>query len=212
MRKSLIQQSRPHLECGGRESLNEGSGFLAQCPSSLPPGGPSLERGYFRGNYIGYSEEEKLKIGLFTKVQEFFKGGISDIESQAAQESLFERYSSVSAWQFDSKNDPRTMPTPLHNQIAQPLLSDKLSQEKRLKAEIAQMRELAKIVREGKGTLVCEGPHGRCEVDQKEATLIDVATEKVLRNEPFKSHLYAVHRALCWAVMGMVESRFGEMK
>jgi hypothetical protein len=41
------------------------------------------------------------------------------------------------------------MPTPLHNQIAQPLLSDKLSQEKRLKAEIAQMRELAKIVREG---------------------------------------------------------------
>jgi hypothetical protein len=104
------------------------------------------------------------------------------------------------------------MPTLLHTQISSPHLPNKLSQEKRLKAEIAQMRELAKIVREGKGTLVCEGPHGRCEVDQKEATLFDVATDRVLRNEPFKSHLYAVHRALCWSVMGMVENRFGEMK
>jgi len=74
------------------------------------------------------------------------------------------------------------------------------------------MRELAKIMREGRGMLVCEGPHGRCEVDQKEATPFDVDTDKVLRNEPFKSHLYAVHRALCWSVMGMVENRFGEMQ
>ena len=95
--------------------------------------------------------------------------------------------------------------------IAQPLLADKLSQDKRLKAEIAQMRALAKIVSEGKGTLICEGPHGRCEVDQKEVTLYDVPSDRVLRNEPFKSHLYAVHRALCWSVMGMVENRFGEM-
>jgi hypothetical protein len=100
----------------------------------------------------------------------------------------------------------------LRAQIAAPLLPDKLNQEKRLKAEITQMRELAKIVSEGRGTLICEGPHGRCEVDQKEATLFDVATDRVLRNEPFKSHLYAVHRALCWSVMGMVENRFGEMK
>jgi hypothetical protein len=49
-------------------------------------------------------------------------------------------------------------------------------------------------------------------VDQKEATLLDPATGKVLRNEPFKSHLYAVHRALCWSVVGMVENRFGAMQ
>jgi hypothetical protein len=104
------------------------------------------------------------------------------------------------------------MPTPLHIQISQPLLNDKVSQERRLKAEIAQMRELAGILSEGKGTLICQGDFGRCEVVQKEATLFDMATNKVLRNEPFKSHLYAIHRALCWSVMGMVENRFGEMQ
>jgi hypothetical protein len=100
----------------------------------------------------------------------------------------------------------------LRTKIAHPLLPDKLSQERRLKEEIAQMQELSKIVSASKGKLVCEGPHGRCEVDQKEATLFDLTTNKVLRNEPFKSHLYAVHRALCWSVMGMVENRFGEMQ
>ena len=103
-------------------------------------------------------------------------------------------------------------PSPLHAQIAQPVLDDKVSQEKRLKVEIGLMRELAKILSEGKGTLVCEGPFGRCEVAHKEATLYDPATDRVLRNEPFKSHLYAVHRALCWSVMGMVENRFGAMQ
>jgi hypothetical protein len=100
----------------------------------------------------------------------------------------------------------------LRTQIAQPLLEDKVRQEKRLKVEIGLMRELANIVSEGKGELVCEGSFGRCVVDQKEITLFDRDTERVLRNEPFKSHLYAVHRALCWSVMGMVENRFGEMQ
>jgi hypothetical protein len=104
------------------------------------------------------------------------------------------------------------MPTHLHTQIASPLLADKLNQEKRLKAEIIRMRELAINVRQGKGTLVCEGPHGRCKVDQKDVTLYEQGTDRVIRNEPFKSHLYAVHRALCWSVMGMVENRFGEMQ
>lgn len=100
----------------------------------------------------------------------------------------------------------------LHHQIAQPSLEDKVVQEKRLKTEIAQMRAQASILNEGKGVLTCEGAFGRCEVVQKEATLFDVSTNRVLRNEPFKSHLYAVHRALCWSVMGMVENRFGEMQ
>lgn len=102
--------------------------------------------------------------------------------------------------------------TTLKTQIAQPVLEDKLSQEKRLKEEVALLRQHTTVVSEGKGSLVCEGPFGRCVVDQKEATLLDAATGKVLRNEPFKSHLYAVHRALCWSVMGMVENRFGAMQ
>jgi hypothetical protein len=104
------------------------------------------------------------------------------------------------------------MPNLLQTQISQPLLEDKLRQEKRLKTEIAQMRALAKILSEGKGTLICQGDFGRCEVVQKESTLFDIGTNRVLRNEPFKSHLYAVHRALCWSVMGMVENRFREMQ
>lgn len=108
-------------------------------------------------------------------------------------------------------NTPSTVAL-LQSHIAQPILADKLSQEKRLKTEIALMREHATVVSEGKGALVCEGPFGRCVVEHKEATLFDLTSQKVLRNEPFKSHLYAVHRALCWSVMGMVEDRFGAMQ
>jgi hypothetical protein len=106
------------------------------------------------------------------------------------------------------------MLTWLHLQlrIALPLLADKHSQDKRLKSEIAQMRALARILSEGKGTLVCEGPHGRCEVQQKEATHFDGTTGRVLRHERFNSNLYAIHRALSWSVMGMVENQFGEMQ
>jgi hypothetical protein len=86
---------------------------------------------------------------------------------------------------------------------------DKVSHEKRLKEEIQLIRAHATIVSEKKGHLVCEGAFGRAVVDQKEATLYDPLTNRPVRNEPFKSHLYAVHRALCWSVLGVFENRFG---
>ena len=89
---------------------------------------------------------------------------------------------------------------------------NKVSHEKRLKEEILLLRTHATIVSEKKGHLVCEGAFGRCVVCQKEATLFDLATNKTVRNEPFKSHLYAVHRALCWSVLNVFENRFGDLQ
>jgi hypothetical protein len=86
---------------------------------------------------------------------------------------------------------------------------DKVLHDKRLKEEILLLRVHATIVSERKGYLDCKGGFGRVVVDQKEATLYDLLTNKPVRNEPFKSHLYAVHRALCWSVLGVYQNRFG---
>jgi hypothetical protein len=80
---------------------------------------------------------------------------------------------------------------------------DKLSLEKRLKQEILQMRSLAQQVQAESGHFVCEGAHGRGVAEQKEATLYHPVSHKPIRWVPFKSHLYAVHAALCWAVLGL---------
>ena len=80
---------------------------------------------------------------------------------------------------------------------------DKLSLEKRLKQEILQMRALAQSVEAKPGRFVCAGAHGRAVADQKETTLYKAETQKPIRWVPFKSHLYAVHAALCWAVLGV---------
>jgi hypothetical protein len=53
------------------------------------------------------------------------------------------------------------------------------------------------------GRFVCDGVYGRALADQKEATLYDVVTQKPIRWQPYKSHLIAVHSALCWAVLGI---------
>ena len=100
----------------------------------------------------------------------------------------------------------------LRAQVGMPPLGDKVPHEKRLKEEILLLRALATIVSEHKAHLVCEGPFGRAVADQKEATLFDLVTKKPLRWEPFKSHLYAAHRALCWSVLGVFENRFGELR
>lgn len=89
---------------------------------------------------------------------------------------------------------------------------NKVCHEKRLKEEILLLRSHATVVSEMKGNLVCEGAFGRCVVNQKEVTLYDLATNKTVRNEPFKSHLYAVHRALCWSVLNVFENRFGDLQ
>jgi len=91
----------------------------------------------------------------------------------------------------------------LRAQVRGPLLADKLSEDKRLKAEILLMRGHASMAEGKPGSFVCEGHYGRAVAEQKEATLYDAATQKPLRWQPYKSHLVAVHSALCWAVLGI---------
>lgn len=99
--------------------------------------------------------------------------------------------------------------TELRAKVGAHPMDDKVSHEKRLKDEIVMIRAHATILSEQKGLLVCEGAFGRGVANQKEATLYDPLTDKPVRNEPFKSHLYAVHRVLCWSVLGVFENRFG---
>ena len=91
----------------------------------------------------------------------------------------------------------------LRAQVRGPLLADKLSEDKRLKAEILLMRSHASMAEGKPGSFVCEGSYGRAVAEQKEATLFDARTQKSLRWQPYKSHLVAVHSALCWAVLGI---------
>ena len=100
----------------------------------------------------------------------------------------------------------------LRAQVAVRPADDKVGHERRLKDEILLLRAHATITDEKKGYLVCEGTVGQCVVNQKEATLYDLLTQRPVRNEPFKSHLYAVHRALCWSVLGVFENRFGDLQ
>jgi len=91
----------------------------------------------------------------------------------------------------------------LRAQVRKPLVADKVTEDKRLKAEIILMRSHAKVVQAEPGHFVCEGDYGRGVAEQKEATLYDIATQKPLRWQPYKSHLFAVHNALCWSVLGI---------
>jgi hypothetical protein len=92
---------------------------------------------------------------------------------------------------------------PLRTQVRAPLLADKVTEDKRLKAEILLMRSHARIVEDKPGKFVCEGGYGQGVAEQKEATLFESETNKPLRWQPYKSHLFAVHSALCWAVLGI---------
>jgi hypothetical protein len=65
------------------------------------------------------------------------------------------------------------------------------------------MRSHASIVEDKPGSFVCEASFGRGVAAQKEATLFDTVTKKPIRWQPYKSHLVAVHSALCWAVLGI---------
>jgi hypothetical protein len=87
--------------------------------------------------------------------------------------------------------------------VRAPLAVDKVAEDKRLKAEILLMRSHVRIIEDKPGRLVCEGSYGKAVADQKEATLFDIDTQKPLRWQPYKSHLFAVHSALCWAVLGI---------
>ena len=91
----------------------------------------------------------------------------------------------------------------LKAQIRLPLLGDKVTIDKRLKAEVILMRDHAHIVEDKPGFFVCEASYGKGVADQKEGTLFDTVTNKPIRWQPYKSHLYAVHSALCWSVLGI---------
>jgi hypothetical protein len=91
----------------------------------------------------------------------------------------------------------------LRAQVVVHLDADKVSVEKKLKQEILQLRNHARVVEDKPGHFVCEGPHGRGVVDAKNATLFSPVTQRPLRWQTFKSHLYAVHSVLCWAVLGI---------
>jgi hypothetical protein len=91
----------------------------------------------------------------------------------------------------------------LRIQVRAPLAGDKVTEDKRLKAEILLMRNQATVVDDKPGHFVCEGGYGRGVADQKDATLFELVTQKTLRWQRYKSHLFAVHSALCWAVLGI---------
>jgi hypothetical protein len=91
----------------------------------------------------------------------------------------------------------------LRAQVRAPLVADKVTEDKRLKTEILLLRSHASVVQDQPGHFVCDGAFGRATADQKEASLFDTATRKPVRWQPYKSHLCAVHSALCWAVLGI---------
>lgn len=91
----------------------------------------------------------------------------------------------------------------LRTQVRTPMVADKVTEDRRLKAEILLLRNHATITEEKAGRFVCEGEYGRGVADQKEATLFEMVTQKPLRWQIYKSHLFAVHSVLCWAVLGI---------
>jgi hypothetical protein len=91
----------------------------------------------------------------------------------------------------------------LRVQVRAPMVADKVTEDKRFKAEILLMRPHARIENDMPGHFVCVGDFGRAIADQKEATLFETGTQKPLRWQLYKSHLFAVHSALCWAILGI---------
>jgi hypothetical protein len=91
----------------------------------------------------------------------------------------------------------------LRTQVRAHLVADKVTEDKRFKAEILLMRVHAQVKEDKPGHFLCEGGYGLGVADLKEATLYDATTHKPLRWQIYKSHLVAVHSALCWAVLGI---------
>ena len=93
----------------------------------------------------------------------------------------------------------------LRVQVAMKMFVDKVSLEKKLKEDILLMRKHASFFDVKPGYFVCQGPYGRGVADKKEATLFNTITKKPIKWMPFKSHLYAVHTVLRWAVLGVAD-------
>jgi len=91
----------------------------------------------------------------------------------------------------------------LKAQVVLHLDADKVTVDKKRKQEILLLRGHVQVVDDRPGHFVCDGPHGRGVVDGKDATLFSAVTQRPLRWQAFKSHLYAVHSVLCWTVLGI---------
>lgn len=91
----------------------------------------------------------------------------------------------------------------LKAQVVLHLDTDKVTADKKCKQEILLLRSHVIVVEDKPGNFVCDGPHGRGVVDGKDATLFSSVTQRPLRWQTFKSHLYAVHSVLCWTVLGI---------
>jgi len=91
----------------------------------------------------------------------------------------------------------------LKAQVLLHLDADKVTVDKKRKQEILLLRSHVNVVDDKPGHFVCDGLHGRGVVDGKDATLFSSVTQRPLRWQTFKSHLYAVHSVLCWAALGI---------
>jgi len=93
----------------------------------------------------------------------------------------------------------------LRAQVAIKIIADKVALEMKLKEDILLMRKYASFFDVKQGYFVCNGPYGRGVADKKDATLFNIITKEQIKWMPFKSHLYAVHTVLRWAVLGVAE-------
>ena len=84
----------------------------------------------------------------------------------------------------------------LRAQVRAPLAADKVTEDKRLKAEILLMRNHANVAEDKPGHFVCEGGYGRGVADQKEATLFELVTQDPTRASEFKAVAARLHRAI----------------
>lgn len=93
----------------------------------------------------------------------------------------------------------------LQAQVAIKIIADKVTLEMKLKEDILLMRNYASLFDPKPGYFVCYGPYGKGVADKKDATLFNIITKEPIKWRPLKSHLYAVHTVLRWAVLGVAD-------
>jgi hypothetical protein len=81
-------------------------------------------------------------------------------------------------------------------------LVQKHEHDKEIRDAILQMRSHAFSFTQRNGLVWCRGPYGLGIASKKEAELLNVDTQEVLRNGRFRRHLDASYAAVRWAVLG----------
>lgn len=93
----------------------------------------------------------------------------------------------------------------LREHVAINIIADKVTLEMKLKEDILLMRKYASFFDVKQGYFVCHGPYGRGVAEKKDATLFNIITKEPIKWMSFKSHLYAVHTVLRWAILGVAD-------